>query len=583
MNQVTPIGYFTLVLHSHMPYVSGHGKEPHGTDWLHEAAAESYIPILNILNQLVEEGISPKLSLGISPVLAEQLADPSFKEEFIKYLEEKIDSAIDDRSHFLTYHHAQLANLAKFWQEFYDKTLEDFQVKYNADLVGAFKKLQDDGHIEIITCAATHGYFPLLSQDTSLQAQTKMAVRSYTRLFGRAPRGMWLPECAYRPRYTWTPPVSSKAGRRPYLRKGTEEFLAENGIQYFMIDAHLLKGGKAIGVYLQRFEALRKLWGAFSSQYQTLPEDEEKTPHQAYRVSSNGNTTNPVAVLTRDPETAAQVWSGEHGYPGDGNYLDFHKKHFPGRHRYWRVTSSKADLADKLEYDPKSAAVRIPENAAHFVKLVQDRLKIEFQKTGKPGILCAPFDTELFGHWWFEGPQFLYHVLKGIAETSEESGVKLATGSEFLDSVKPEKTIAIPEGSWGEGGFHYIWLNEWTQWTWKHIYDAEVELQELIEEYGNNPDTRIQEVLKQCARELLLLQESDWQFLISTWSARDYAEMRLIQHHQNFVRLTLLVEHLAKGSQIDSGEWNFYLDCAKQDRLFPDIELNWFKETEHPA
>ena len=215
MSQIN--GHLTIVLHSHLPYVLGHGRWPHGADWLNEAAAESYIPLLNVMNRLVAEGISPKMTIGLSPVLAEQLADEQFKDEFVHYLEQKIDAAVDDRAHFLTYHYTHLAELAKLWQEFYDRILEVFRVTYNSDIIGAFKKLQDAGHIEIITCAATHGYFPLLSQDSSLQAQTKMAVKSYTRMFGRKPRGMWLPECAYRPRYAWTPPVPSKAGRRPYM------------------------------------------------------------------------------------------------------------------------------------------------------------------------------------------------------------------------------------------------------------------------------------------------------------------------------------------------------------------------------
>ena len=578
-----PIGYFAFVFHSHLPYVLGHGRWPHGTDWLNEATAETYIPLLDILNELVDAGISPKITVNISPVLAEQLSDPELKPEFEDYVKTKIESAIADQSKFGAYHRSNLAQLAEFWQQFYKRTLDHFQNKYNSDLIAGFRKLQDAGHIEIITCAATHGYLPLLSQDTSIQAQVKCAIATHTRHFGKAPRGIWLPECAYRPRYMWTPPVGSAAGKRPYMRKGVEEFLSENGLDFFVIDSHLLKGGKAIGVYLQRFEALKKLWGVFTSQYQVLPEDEEKTPYAAYLVSSYPDKKKPVAVLTRDPKTGVQVWSGEWGYPGDGNYLDFHKKHFPGGHRYWKVTHAKADLADKQEYDPLAAMKRIPENADHFVKLLQNLLIKEYERTGKPGILCSPFDTELFGHWWFEGPQWVKQVLKRITETSEETGVYLTTSSEYLDLVKPQTVISIPEGSWGEGGFHYIWLNEWNTWTWKHIYDAEVEMQDLLEIYSRTQRPALEEVLKQAARELLLLQSSDWQFLISTWSARDYAEMRVSEHYSNFSRLRDLAIRIGEGESIDSGEWIFLQDCQKQNRLFPEIDLSWFKKVEFPA
>lgn len=587
-----PIGYFTFVLHSHIPYVLGHGRWPHGTDWLNEAAAESYIPILNILNKLVEEGISPHLTLSLSPVLVEQLADVRFKDEFIFYLKNKIEYAIDDRKYFLSIGKNHLADLAKYWENFYNGILNDFQTKYDGDLIHAFRKLQEEGHIELITCAATHAYLPLLSQDTSIQAQIKIAIEVHTHHFKTRPNGIWLPECGYRPSYLWTPPITdSEAGKRPILRKGIEEFLAENRLSFFFIDSHLLSGGKAIGVYLQRFEALRKLWGIFTEQYKPLDEieDEPKSPYQVYLVSSHPQSrhfqAHPVAIYTRDPKTALQVWSGEHGYPGDSYYLEFHKKHFPGGHRYWRVTKAKSDLAEKQEYLPEKAQERVKEHASHFVSLVEETLKTAYQKNKKPNILCAPFDTELFGHWWFEGPNWLYYVLKNIAQNSEKSGIALTTASRYLEIANPVKVISIPEGSWGEGGFHYIWLNEWTSWIWKHIYDAEVIMQDLIEVYGKRKDPLLINVLKLAAVELLLLQSSDWPFLISTWSAKDYAETRVCEHYQNFMQLRNLAEKIGETGKIDEQDLNFIKDCQERCPLFRDItiDLTWLNELEYSS
>jgi 1,4-alpha-glucan branching enzyme len=285
----------------------------------------------------------------------------------------------------------------------------------------------------------------------------------------------------------------------------------------------------------------------------------------------------PVAVFTRDPRTGLQVWSGEHGYPGDGWYLDFHKKHYPGGHRYWRVTSAKSDLAEKEEYDPDKAAQRLPENAQHFVDLIKSTLREHHQQTGKKGILCAPFDAELFGHWWFEGPQWLRQVLDKIDRDSE---VELTTCARFLDEARPVKVISLPEGSWGKGGYHYIWLNEWTEWTWKHIYEDEIRLAELLKEFGENMDRNLQDILTQAARELLLLEASDWQFLISTWSARDYAELRVVEHHQSFQRLAAMAEKYGRGEHVDPGEWNFLGECHQRDKLFPFLKLEWFLSPE---
>ena len=570
------VGSFTFVLHSHLPYVLSHGRWPHGTDWLNEAAAETYIPLLNTLETLVEEGISPKLTLGITPVLAEQLKDLSFRDEFKWYLNNKIEAAQADQKEFKVLKEKRLAGVASMWEEFYTNAYTAFTERHKEDLVKAFANLQRAGHIEIITCGATHGYFPLLSRDESIQAQVKQAVASHKRNFGRKPKGIWLPECAYRPGYRWSPPV--EGGGKAYERKGVEEFLSENGLEFFIIDSHMLEGGKAIGVYLDRYEALEKLWGRFSETYRPRPFDPKKSPYEIFAVGEKQGKK-PVAVLTRDPKTGIQVWSGEHGYPGNPYYLDFHKKRFPGGLRYWRVTDTKADLAEKKEYHPETAEKYIPEQAGHFVGLVKETLKGYREKKGAPGILTAPFDAELFGHWWFEGPRWLYHVLKGIAADPE---LELTTGSEYLKQNKVRTLISLPEGSWGEGGFHYIWLNEWTQWTWKHIYEAEAEMVALAKEFGDSKDDILQDILKQAAREVLLMQSSDWQFLISTWSARDYAEMRFTEHVSDFGKLADMTKRYGRGEKVSQGEWEYLGITKERDRLFEDIDPKWWARLEYP-
>ncbi len=419
-------GYFSFVLHSHLPYVLGHGKWPHGTDWLTEAAAETYIPLLLTCGRLVEKGISPKITIGISPVLCEQLAHDSFKEEFNHYLIQKIEAAGADATEFYRTKQDSYHDLAKMWEKFYSEIKSSFNDKYKGDLIGEFRGLQDNGHIELISCGATHGYMPLLSQDVSCQVQVKLAKASYKTHFGRDPRGIWLPECAYRPGYEWSPPVEVENLPKSYKRKGIEEFLSENGIEYFFIDSATLKGGKAIGVYVDRFEALKTLWGKFQEQYVPRSEDEGKTPHSVYLVGSKEGKM-PVGVFTRDPESSLQVWSGEWGYPGDGNYLDFQKKRFPGGHRYWKVTLANSDLADKQIYDPSVISARLDENASHFADLIGNIFDRDKTNSDKSNILVAPFDAELFGHWWFEGPGFLEKAIEKLAASDD---IQLCTAGE---------------------------------------------------------------------------------------------------------------------------------------------------------
>jgi len=559
-------GDFCLVLHTHLPYVLAHGRWPHGMDWINEAAAECYIPLLDMFWRLSDQGIAPKITMGITPILMEQLSDHSFAEEFREYVGMKIKAAEENEKEFRESGQRDMAELAYMWREYYSWIWRKF-MEYGRDLVRPFKELQDKGDIEIITSAATHGYLPLLLRDECVRAQIVEGIRCYEEHCGRRPRGIWLPECGYRPGYRWRPPLESIGNEGYYDRKGIEEFLSESGIEYFVIDTHMLKGGEAIGTYLERFEALRRLWKDFEKSYEPLPLDFEKSPYELYLVGASEGKA-PVAVFTRDPVTGIQVWSGEHGYPGDGWYLDFHKKHFPGGLRYWRVTSSKSDLADKEIYRPEKVEERISENADHFISLVEGILSENFEAKGERGVLCAPYDSELFGHWWFEGPRWLEKVITGLYRRGI---VEPTTCSEHLDRARPKIVISLPEGSWGQGGFHWIWLNEWTYWTWRHIYDAERRMIELADGAGQNDDL-LQRILRQCARELLLLESSDWQFLISTWTARDYAELRVDEHYRAFRKLDEMARRRMKGEEISEEEIAFLKLCEDRDRPFKDID-----------
>ena len=568
------VGSFALVLHSHLPYVVGHGRWPHGMDWLNEAAAETYLPLLEACESLAAEGISPRFTVGLTPILCEMLASGTFQEEFRAYLDDKVRAAAADEAEFSRTGRKHLQSLAQMWREHYGRLGRQFDQQLQGDVLGAFRRLQDEGHIEIITCAATHGYLPLLCEDVSVQAQVKTAVRCHRRHFGRAPKGFWLPECAYRPAYRWVPPLAE--GGEPRERKGVEEFLSENGIEFFIVDSHLLKGGEAIGVYIDRFDTLRQLWRQFESEYQPAPEKKERSPYEAHLVGVKPDKK-PVGVLARDPKTGIQVWSGEHGYPGDGAFLDFHKKHFPGGLRYWGVTGPKADLADKKEYEPEKAQAQLAPQAIHFADLVEEVLREDKEQRGSPGLLVAPFDTELFGHWWFEGPQWLYRMRKEL----ESRAVRCVTASEYLAERPPRVVVSLPEGSWGQGGFHYIWLNKWTEWTWKHVYRAERRMVELAGRYASDERPEVQRVLKQLARELLLLQSSDWQFLISTWSARDYAELRVGVHDEYFNLLAVLLEKAAAGEAFSPEDENLLQECERQDAVFADIEPKWWARLEY--
>jgi 1,4-alpha-glucan branching enzyme len=561
-----PVGRFLLCLHAHMPYVLSHGKSPHGTDWIFESAAECYLPLLDALDRLRNQGIRPRWTICLTPVLAEQLDDASFRRGFEDYCQEKIDVAIGDQNRFRAQGPMWMEGVAAMWQRIYTRALVQFKHQWGRSLCEAFRFFQDEGSIEIVTSAATHGYFPLLGADESIQAQVKVGVDSHVRRFGRRPRGFWLPECAYRPMYDWRPPAG--AAQEPRPRKGVESFLAENGIEYFFVDSHMVRGGSPLGTYGAKFPQLAELFARSSAMFKFPAEARSEYEHYAL--------ANGTVVFSRDPHTTHRVWSGDVGYPGDPHYLEFHKQLHPGRLRYWRISENKADLGAKEPYDPWEAFERIGGHADDFVNLVKGTLAHYRGVANRTGTLVAMYDAELFGHWWWEGPEFLYEVARAMHFDPDLDPV---TGGAVLDAEPPRSQVTLPEGSWGEGGYHYIWLNADNHWTWERLYPAERKMRQMARDYAAGP---AHEIVIQAARELLLAESSDWQFLISTWAARDYAEVRFEDHVSRFERLSGMADRAHGGLPLSGDEEAFLRDCQEKDALFRLLDLSYWARLDHP-
>lgn len=574
-----PLGAFVMVLHGHIPYVLGHSTDPHGSAMLYEAAAETYIPLLWCLEELEGRGIKANITLSLSPITVEQLADERFKVWFEDYLREKMQGAAEDEAQFRgggeENHFSYLAR--ELWHGRYRALLEAFVEGYNRDLVGAFRRMQEIGQIELMTCGATHGYFPLLHEDVSIQAQLMQAVSNYQRHFMRRPRGIWLPECAYRPHALWGPsPVlgylQDGQPELPVERLGVEELVGNSGFAYFVVDTHMLGGGASLPVSVREGDTTGKPWARINHLRDATPYTGPKTPYRPYFVGDRFEEHSPVSILVRDPDTSRQVWSAWQGYPGDFAYLEFHKKHMPHQLRYWRVTDDQNELGTKQAYYPDRADLRVREHAGHFLWLVKNKLRSAAWEGGMP-VVCAPFDAELFGHWWFEGPSWLTKLLDWMNSDPEISVMK---ASDYVTRHGPDRAITLPEGSWGAEGGHNVWLNAETAWTWHLVYDAEKDFKGLVAHHAENPDPVVKRLIQQAGRELLLLQASDWQFLISTWSAHDYASARLRHHYDDYKFLAELARSTAEGNVPDH-EQEMRVDAiCERDRPFPDLDPRWW-------
>ena len=558
-----PSGFLSFTLHAHLPYVVNHGTWPHGMEWLLEAAAETYLPLLRVMRNLERDGIALHCNLNLSPVLLEQLAHPLFQAEFPRYLERKIAAAREDEAYFLMMNEAHYAESARFWQRFFTEALDDFNA-LDRDIIAGFRAFHEKGLIEIITCGATHGYMPLLGTDESVRAQVRVAVETHRRHIGSAPRGMWVPECGYRPAGPWRFPVGATSDE-PVERIGIEEALSESGIDFFFVDTHLIERGARVDSPYERH---------ISSAPVVLPEgSESRRLYQPYFVDGpyGGDETKRYAatVFPRDPRTGAQVWSGDTGYPGDENYLDFHKKRWPGGHRYWRVTGHKVDIGDKQPYNFERAAERVREHASHFVHLVWQALESSFGDDTPP-ILSSPFDAELFGHWWFEGPMWLEAVARILHDYP--MGLALCAGSQYLEQYPRAGFLAMHEGSWGAEGSDKVWLNPDTSWTYTQLYPAELFLRDWVTEGAWRDGGLRERITRQLCRELLLMESSDWQFLITTGAARDYAEMRFDTHSGQFAELRSLLETVLRDGTLSDELEHRLAAIEERDNIFPDID-----------
>lgn len=557
------IGAFTFMLHSHLPYARQAGMWPHGEEWVHEAIAETYVPLLNALYDLREEGVSFRLTIGITPILAEQLADPLIVAHFITYATERAARAAQDIERFAQAGDEQMRDLARYYHHWYGRVLTSFQDRFASNLLGAFAALQNEGLLEIATSAATHGYLPLLARDSSIHAQIHTGVEAYRRHFSHAPQAIWLPECAYRPA------VLEDDNGRTVRRPGLESFLAEEGLLVFFAETHTVEGGRPVGMAVPgTVGPYGMIARRYASSITQPTSGEQLAPGTSLLPYWVGDAPGQVAVLARHERTGQQVWSATFGYPGDFVYREFHRKDAESGMQYWRITGAGVDLGGKAPYEPTHAENQVQSHADHYVHLVREQLQEYHERSGGFGCITASYDTELFGHWWFEGVDWLKAVLRGLAALPD---VALSTASGIIEQHAPREVLSLPESSWGAGGGHFTWLNDGTEWMWPLIHGAERRMEALVAA-APQADGHKAEVLNQTARELLLLQSSDWPFLVTTGQAGAYATERFQEHLARFNQLA----EMAETDEPTQADLDFVAALRERDNPFPHIDYrNW--------
>ncbi|MBI4784465.1 MAG: glycoside hydrolase family 57 protein [Oscillatoriophycideae cyanobacterium NC_groundwater_1537_Pr4_S-0.65um_50_18] len=525
------IGYLALVLHAHLPFVR-HPESDYvlEEEWLFEAIIETYIPLLHVFEGLKQDGVDFKITMSMTPPLVSMLRDPLLQDRFDHHLAQLQELTEREIGHNAQNGH--LRYLAEFYATESNKVRQTWE-RYQRDLVGAFKQFQDSNNLEIITCGATHGYFPLMKMyPQAVWAQIQVACEHYEENFGRPPVGMWLPECAY--------------------YDGVERLIADAGIRYFLTDGH--------GVLYAR---PRPRFGTYSPIF----------------------TETGVAVFGRDHESSQQVWSSEVGYPGAPEYREFYRDLgwdaeyeyikpyvMPNGQRkntgikYHKITGKGLSLSEKNLYDPYWAKEKAADHAEDFMRNRVQQVEHLHGIMQRPPIIVSPYDAELFGHWWYEGPWFIDYLFRKT--WFDQSTYEMTHLADYLQKHPTQQVCRPAQSSWGFRGFHEYWLNETNSWIYPHLHKA---AERMIELSKREPVDELEwRSLNQAARELLLAQSSDWAFIMRTGTMVPYAVRRTKSHLQRFNKLweDILQE------KIDSG-WLEKVEAI--DNVFPSLNYRVYR------
>jgi 1,4-alpha-glucan branching enzyme len=488
-----------LVLHAHLPYVR-HPEHARSLEerWLYEAILECYLPLIEVFDELTRDRVPFAITMTLTPPLVCMLQDALLQERFEAYLERT--KTLAEHEMVRLYGNAELAPVATFYQSRLTRLGKLWHsLKQRGGVVGALRAFWDQGSLDLIACSATHAYLPgLLQTPRSLRAQVALGMDGFERMVGRRARGMWLPECAYHPDFD------------PVLR--------DNRVHYTLVDGHAIaEKGSATSV---------------------LP-----------RMRSSGGTM----FYGRDAASSEQVWSREGGYPGDLYYRDFYrdigfdneeadlngelgpfKTRVMTGLKYYRITGKDVS---KLPYQPGVAKERAWSHALDFVK----RRVAQARTAPQGSILVAPYDAELFGHWWFEGPMFIGFIFRHLAHQSEISPTTLAADLDRA-SHAGEVQQNPQASSWGEGGYGEVWVGRKSAALWRHVHHASNYVTWLLDQPRMAQSDLHERALSQMIRELLLLQSSDWAFILHTDTSTGYANARVRAHVHRLRHLGHLVQ-----------------------------------------
>jgi 1,4-alpha-glucan branching enzyme len=507
-----PPGELALVLHTHLPYLRNHGVWPVGEEWLFQAWGTSWLPVTHLLEQLADEGQTEVLTLGVTPTVAHQVADPRLCQDLGTWLGGQVWRSEEQRWHgHLAPDVRALSSF--FWRRF--QALADYHedVQRRGGLLAVWAELARRDVIELLGGPATHPYLPLQTDPALIDAQLATGLDHHASWAGSRPTGLWAPEMGYRPRTrvadATAPPRSVDVHGTPTLPRtgpelpGLEEHYAAHGIDHVLVDAATLvraAGGRD------------RDWTARPAVPDASRADPDEVVHDGVLIGDS-----QVTAFARDLSVAYHVWSPTGGYPGAEWYRDSYAIGSFGCHPSWRVTDHRSHPDDKAVYEPDAARAQGARDVDHLHGVLREVLD------PRPGqLVVAAYDTELFGHWWFEGVDFLAGLLRRVAA---DDRLRTTTTTSRLARTPPTRRLALPESSWGFAKGHASWVTAETRPMWQALRDAQARARSSLAGGAGSDAAR-----DQVARELALLASSDWPFMATRGSSPGYAAQRVASH-----------------------------------------------------
>ena len=524
-------GYLNIVLHAHLPYIRhSEGEEVYEEVWFYEAMCESYMPLVRMLFKAESENLNYHITLVLSPTLIEMITDKQTSKGFLEYLNKHIE--LGEKELERLKNDKEFYAVAKDTLDLYITTKEELTNKYNGKLINALIKLQERGKVEIITSVASHAFLPIYeSKPCLIKSGISTATSVHFTNFKDYPKGLWLPDCGY----------------YPHL----DELLKKNVLesQYFMVSP--------VSFALSKTSIKRGCYAPIK-------------------------TSSGLYAFALDTAIMDLVTSSYTGYPGDDDYREFYRDigydlplsyigdYIPNKeergftgYKYYSVSGKRED---KRVYNKDVAMKKVAMHSKHFVDTINNKIKDISALIDRKPMVNVAFDAELLGHWWKEGVDWLYSVIKDVNDFGE---FELISGSDYINEYPECDTAVLSRSALTLNTYAYPYIDGDNNRIQRLIFNAIDKVKDIAERYYNDKNPVRLRYIKQAVKEMLLATSSDWLQIMHNNTSTIYAEKRIDEHLYSINKIYDLLSY-------GKGDTTWLVKQEKKYPLFDGLDYRTF-------